>query len=94
MNEADQTFRVDAVLPDSIVMTYIHASVEANIVIQKKEHSLVVPRNAIVADDSVIVHSISGNKTVLVQTGIITLDEVEIISGIDDKAEVVIPKTK
>jgi len=94
MNELDQTFRVDAVFKDNTQQPYIHSSVEANIIIQEKNRSLVVPRNALVADDSVQVKQDGKIKTIHVTTGIFTLDEVEIVNGLDESSVVVIPAQK
>ncbi len=89
MNEGDQTFRVDAMLPDSVAMPYIHSSVEANIIIQKKEHILIIPRSVLIGEDSVRIKTASEKKSVQIKTGIMTLDDVEILSGIDENTEIV-----
>ncbi len=93
MKESDQSFRVDAVFPDSVVMPYVHSSVEANIIIEKKNHTLVIPRSLLVSEESVLVKTGKEIKTVPVKTGLMTLDDVEIISGIDENSELVLPST-
>src|SRR6266498_1560547 len=90
--KTDQTFRVDAVFTDSTQQPFIHSSVEANIIIQKKNNVLIIPRNALVADDSVQVKQNGKQKTIAVRTGIHTLDEVEILQGLNESSQVVIPK--
>ncbi len=90
MNEADQTFRVDAVFSDTTQQPFIHSSVEANIIIQKKNNVLVIPRAAMIADDSVQVKQNGKTKTVAVQTGISTLDETEIVKGLNESSEVIL----
>ncbi|HJW28914.1 MAG TPA: efflux RND transporter periplasmic adaptor subunit, partial [Saprospiraceae bacterium] len=55
MNEANQTFRVDAVFNHPMQLPFIHNSIEANIVIQKKDHALVLPVYAMTEGDSVAV---------------------------------------
>ena len=94
MNEVDQTFRVDAVFTDSVALPFVHTSVEANIVISTKKNALVIPRAAFVSDDSVQVKEKGETKTVFVKAGIRTLDDVEIIQGLDESSEVVIPEHK
>ena len=94
MNEIDQTFRVDAVFSDSTLQRYIHSSVEANIIIREKNHALIIPRNALVTADSVRIKKDGKIKTVFVATGIHTLDDVEIIKGVDESSEIVIPVQK
>lgn len=91
MNEADQTFRVDAVFADTTQQLFIHSSVEANIIIQKKSKALVIPQAAMIADDSVRTKQNGKMKTVVVQTGIRTLDETEIINGLDESSQVILP---
>jgi HlyD family secretion protein len=94
MNEADQTFRVDAFFSDNAQQPFTHSSVEANIIIQKKNNVLTVPRMAMVADDSIMVKQEGKSKTIAVQTGIHTLDEVEIINGLSESSEIIIPSQK
>ncbi|MGZ3752189.1 MAG: efflux RND transporter periplasmic adaptor subunit [Mucilaginibacter sp.] len=94
MNEADQTFRVDAVFADNQNQPYIHTSVEANIIIQRKQQSLVIPSQVLLNGDSVKVKQDGKEKTIAVKTGIHTLDEVEILSGLDEHSDLVIPTQK
>jgi HlyD family secretion protein len=94
MNEVDQTFRVDAIFQDSTQQTFIHSSVEANIITEQKNNVLVIPRKALVADDSVQVKQDGKIKMMAVKTGIRTLDEVEILSGLDESSEVIVPVQK
>lgn len=94
MNEVDQTFRVDAVFTDTTQQPFIHSSVEANIIIRKKNDALVIPRAAMIADDSVQVKQDGKIKIIAVQTGIRTLDETEIIKGLDESSQVLLPLNK
>lgn len=90
MNEQDQTFRVDALFTRKQAPSFIHSSVEANIIIQKKSKALVLPRNALTGNDSVWVQVKRNRKKVGIQTGITTMDHVEIRSGLDEKTPVVL----
>jgi HlyD family secretion protein len=92
MNEIDQTFRVDAVFMDTIRQPYVHSSVEANIIISQKKNALIIPRAALVADDSVQVKQDGKTKTIFVETGIRTLDDVEIVRGLDENSRVIMPE--
>jgi HlyD family secretion protein len=94
MNEADQTFRVDALFTDSTQQRFTHSSVEANIIIQKKADVLTVPRLAMVSDDSLMIKADGRIKTIAVRTGIRTLEEVEIISGLNESSEIILPGQK
>ncbi|AEV98266.1 hypothetical protein A4D02_23100 [Niastella koreensis] len=94
MNELDQTFRVDAQFSDTTLQPYIHSSVEANIIIRKKQQVLIIPKEALNAGDSVLVKQQSKRKTIPVQTGIRTLDQVEVLQGIDESTAIIIPTKK
>ncbi|MBV8389268.1 MAG: efflux RND transporter periplasmic adaptor subunit [Mucilaginibacter sp.] len=89
MNEADQTFRVDAIFTGHDKQPFIHTSVEANIVIQKKQHALVIPVKSILTGDSVKIKDGGKIKAIPVKIGIHTLDEAEILSGLNEQSEVV-----
>lgn len=90
MNEIDQTFRVDAHFTKIPEESFIHSSIEANIVVQKKNMALVIPRDAMTGKDSVWVRVNGKQKKVGVRTGVSTLDYVEILSGIDEKTAVLL----
>jgi HlyD family secretion protein len=94
MNEADQTFRVDAAFADNEKQPFIHSSVEANIITQRKQNCLVVPRQVLVNGDSIMVKQDGKARTIAVITGIHTLDEVEILSGLNDNTTIIVPVKK
>lgn len=94
MNEADQTFRADAVFTGNDSQPYIHTSVEANIIIQRKQQVLVIPSKVLLSGDSVKVMQGGHVKSIAVKTGIRTLDEAEVLSGLDEASEVVVPTAK
>ena len=94
MNEADQTFRADAVFEDNTPPAYIHSSVEANIIIRTKTKVLVIPSSVFTAGDSLQIKQNGRKKTIAVKTGIHTLDEVEVVSGLDESTEVIVPSQK
>ena len=91
MNEADQTFRSDAVFNDDILQRFIHSSVEANIIIQTKKNALVVPSNAFPSTDSLQVRENGRIKLIGVKTGIRSLDETEIVSGVNEASQIIVP---
>jgi multidrug efflux pump subunit AcrA (membrane-fusion protein) len=90
MNEADQTFRVDAEFNGASPHPFIHCSVEANIIIQTKPSAQVLQRTAMADDDSVYILENGKEKKLAVQTGVITTDYIEIVSGLDEKTTVLI----
>lgn len=93
MNEADQTFRVDAEFTGDMPQPFIHGSVEANIIIQVRPAARVLQRTAMADDDSVWVLDKGKEKKVAVQTGITSPEYVEIIDGLDENS-IVLLKTK
>ena len=92
MNEQDQTFRVDAVFTRHQPLGFIHSSIVANIIIQKKDNALVLPRAALLGSDSVWTAAKKNRKKIPIQTGITTLEYVEITAGLDEKTPVLIFK--
>ena len=90
MNEQDQTFRVEARFEKQDAPAFIHSSVEANIIIQRKNKALVLPRSVLAGNDSVWVQQ-KGQKTKkCIKTGITTLDHVEITAGLDERTPVLL----
>lgn len=90
MNEADQTFRVDAIFQGKMPPAYIHSSVEANIIVAARQGASVLRRDALAGEDSVWVLEKGKEKKIAVITGLSTLDYVEILSGIDEKTLVLL----
>jgi HlyD family secretion protein len=90
MNEADQAFRVDAKFNQPVDHPFIYTSVEANIIVKTKTAAMLIPRIALQGADSVWVKENGHAKKVGVQTGITTLDYVEVVGGIDEKTELLL----
>jgi HlyD family secretion protein len=86
----DQSIRVDAVVNDSIPGHYSGLAAEGNIIVRKKEKAMVIPRTLLLPGDSLKVKTPQGIKTVKVVKGVETLNEVEIVSGIDPTSQLVI----
>lgn len=89
MNEADQTFRVDAAFTDAAAQSYIHSSVEANIIVTRKLNSLTIPVNMLMNGDSIRIKQQNHLVTKAVKVGIRTINAVEILSGADEHTEIV-----
>jgi multidrug efflux pump subunit AcrA (membrane-fusion protein) len=90
MSEADQTFRVDAEFSGEAPRPFIHSSVEANIIIQVRPAATVLPRVAMVDDDSVWLLDNGKERKVAVRTGVTSPEYVEIIGGLQDDAKVLL----
>ena len=83
VNRQQQALYVDATMNDPVPLFYSGLAVEANIIIRKKDKALVVPKAALVGNDSLKIETENGSKVIRITRGIETLDEVEILDGID-----------
>lgn len=89
VNPQQQSLRVDAYFDEPLPGGFSGLAVEANIVIRKKENALVIPKSALLNGDTVQLKTDEGVKKVKVITGIKTLDEVEIMEGIDAESKII-----
>ena len=89
MNERSKTFLVEAEFINPPQTLYPNVTFEANIVVQKKEKAILIPRNYLVNDSMVM--KANGEK-VLVKTGLKDYQNIEILSGISADDELVKPK--
>lgn len=94
MNQNDQSFKVEAEFEEDYQFNFVHASVEANIIIGFKDNALLIPRDAVRGDDMVEIKGLTGNKKVKIEKGLETLEFVEVLKGISDGDEVVLPKAE
>ena len=83
----DQSLRVDAQLIDTLPGYYSGLALEANIIINQKNKTLVIPRTLLLPGDSVMVNQDGDSRKVKVTKGVETLNEVEIIAGLDSKSQ-------
>jgi len=88
MNERTKTFLVEAIFIDPPKTLYPFFSFEANIVIQTKQNALLIPRNLLLNDTTVV--KANGDKT-FIKTGLKDYRMVEVLSGITEKDELIIP---
>jgi HlyD family secretion protein len=78
-----QSVRADASLDEQLPGSFSGLAVEANVIIRKKDQALVIPKSKLLPGDSVLIETENGNQKVKVTRGIETLDEVEIMEGLD-----------
>ncbi len=90
VNAQQQSIRVDANFSEPLPGSFSGLAVEANIVIQEKQKAIVIPKAALLAGDSVWIKTDNGDKKIKVTHGIETLDEVEIVSGLDSNAVLIV----
>ncbi len=88
MNERSKTFLVEAEFTKQPEVLYPNISFEANVVIQKKDRAVLIPRNYL-QNDSLVFKS-NGDK-VIVKTGLKDYQKIEILSGIGAEDELVKP---
>ncbi|MEO6302606.1 MAG: efflux RND transporter periplasmic adaptor subunit [Bacteroidia bacterium] len=88
MNERSKTFLVEATFIDPPKTLYPFISFEANIVIQTKQKALLIPRNLLLNDSTVI--KANGDK-VIIKTGLKDYQMVEVLSGINTNDELISP---
>lgn len=89
MNQQDQSFRVDAEFTGPQPPAFYGLNVEANIIIQKKNNVLTIPKSALKGEDSVVVLSDKGEEKIRVIKGIEDFDYVEILKGLDTSSRIV-----
>jgi len=87
VDSRDQSLRVDAQLTDTLPGYYSGLALEANIIINQKNKTLVIPRTLLLPGDSVAVNQDGDARKVKVTKGVETLSEVEIISGLNPNSQ-------
>ena len=82
-----QSFLIKAYFTDSLDFRITGTQLEANIITTEKKNALVIPRNYLAYGNKVTLKS---KKIIIVKTGIISTDWVEILGGIDEKDIVIL----
>lgn len=90
LNKVEQSFRVDAVFDEALPVGIYGLNLEANIVLAKDKEVLVIPRDALQKGDSVLVKDGDKNKMVHITTGIGDDNWIEVKSGIDKNATIIL----
>ena len=90
LNRVEQSFKVDAVLDDSITMAMYGLNIEANIVVAENKEVLAIPKTALQKGDSVLVKENGKTAKVKVVKGIEDDNWVEIKQGITEQTTIVI----
>lgn len=89
MNERSRTFLVEAKFTDQPTPLYPNITFEASIVLHSKTNALLIPRNYLLNDSTVIK---SDRTKASVKTGLKDYREVEILSGISSNDELIKPE--
>lgn len=90
LNKVEQSFRVDATFDEQLPVGIYGLNLEANIVLTKNKEVLVIPRNALLKGDSVMVKMDGEAKRVKITTGIADDEWVEVKEGLGKDATIII----
>ena len=88
-NETSQSYKVEARFVQQQPGLISGTQLQANIITDKKDNALVIPRTYLLTDDNVLVKKDDKIDTVKITTGIVSDDWVEVASGLttSDKIE-------
>ena len=89
MNERTKTFMVEAQFKEVPEKLYPFITFEANIVIKSREKVLLIPRNLLVNDSTV---ENSKGELIKIKTGLMDFQMVEVLSGLAESDELILPK--
>ncbi len=89
MDSKTKTFTVEAKFTKQPPVLFPNLTLEANILIQSRENSLVIPRNYLIKDTEVLT---SSGDTILVKVGIKNYQFAEILEGISADTELILPQ--
>jgi HlyD family secretion protein len=90
VNLQQQSLRADAAFKEPLPGAFSGLAVEANIIIRQKNNALVIPKTALQPGDSVYIKTDDGKQKVKVKTGIETLDEIEIVEGLNAQQKLMV----
>lgn len=90
LNRSSRGFTVICSFVDQPKVLYPNLNLEANIVIETRENVLVIPRDYMVNDSTVLINK--GKDAVQVETGIMDYRNVEIRSGLDTNTYIYQPE--
>ncbi|MCO4291985.1 efflux RND transporter periplasmic adaptor subunit [Solitalea sp. MAHUQ-68] len=89
MNERTRTFKVKAVFTQEPKVLYPNLTLEASIIINKKQHALTIPTRFLLSDSTVMLENETLKK---VKIGLSDYNLTEIKSGITANSKIIIPK--
>lgn len=90
INQSNKTSKIIADLKDKKnIRVFSGMSVEGNIIISEKKNALVIPREYVIDDDKVMVKG--NDEPVKIVIGASDLEYVEVVSGVTEETELVLP---
>jgi HlyD family secretion protein len=90
LNKTEQSFRVDAVLDEQIPAGLYGLNLEANIIVSENKTVMVIPKEALLKGDSVMVKQGKEKKLVKITKGIQDNNWVEVKAGLDASSIVIL----
>lgn len=91
MNERSKSFLVEAEFKKQPEVLYPNLTVEANIIITKKDNILTIPHKYLTADNKV---KLANGELATVKTGIKDYFLVEVLEGIDEQTALILPQNE
>jgi RND family efflux transporter MFP subunit len=79
MNDRSRSFTVEATFITQPAVLYPNLTVEANIILETKENAILIPRNYLVNDSTVLLEN---NEIKKIKTGLKDYQKVEIVEGL------------
>jgi HlyD family secretion protein len=89
LNKVEQSFRVDAVFEDEMPVKLYGLNIEANIVLSTAK-TMVIPKKALLKDDSVLIKQDGRNIKVKVKTGVADGEYVQVLAGLNNSSTLII----
>lgn len=87
MNEREQSFTVEAELPNTGLGNVYGLNCEADIIIAEERQALLIPKDYLLPGDSVKIRTGNESKKVNVKIGIVSGDYIEILSGLEPQTQ-------
>ena len=88
-NDASQSYKVEARFTDKVNGLISGTQLQANIITAVKDNTLLVPHTYVSADNKVVVRRAEKLDTIKIETGIVSDDWVEVLSGLSATDKIV-----
>jgi multidrug efflux pump subunit AcrA (membrane-fusion protein) len=89
MNDKSKTFTIEAIFINQPPVLYPNLSLEANIIIQKKNQAITIPREYLIEDQYIVLKN--GTKK-YIKIGLKDYQKVEVLSGLTINDAIIIPE--
>lgn len=90
LNKVEQSFRVDAIFEEDMPLKLYGLNVEANIVLNNKSKTMVIPGKALLKGDSVLIKEGNATAKVKIKKGIADNDYVQVLGGLPDSSILIV----